>query len=91
MTGLTHVLCRDWTKYADDTSFQAFIDDNAQYLGGWGNSNNDFIVEDGPFPDITASYPAKHKVRRRFNPLGFNLNFFPQAWQNLTRLSWPFI
>jgi len=44
-------------------------------LGGWGDPNDDYSVQDGGFRELLVSYPSPHIIRRNFTLRPFNNGF----------------
>jgi len=46
--------------------------DTTSGVGGWGDPNDDNQITSGGFVNFTVSYPAPHRIRRQYTPIGSN-------------------
>ncbi|KAF8760986.1 Di-copper centre-containing protein [Rhizoctonia solani] len=59
----------DWSKDTASFNTSAMWDsDPTSGLGGFGDPNNDYYVNNGGFKDMKVSYPIKRGIRRQYTP-----------------------
>ncbi|TFL01229.1 Di-copper centre-containing protein [Pterulicium gracile] len=62
----------NWALDAADTEHSPIFDsDPHSGLGGWGNPEDDYQINDGALGDAIFNYPVPHRLRRRYTLQAF--------------------